>query len=154
MVVSILLLIMLGTYAQYQGHRADQKLVKRISICVTSPNMCEGKLMVMRIRTLRSSGNKILGHIKIGKSYFSDKPIQFSNLNSLDRFGQIIDVLGFFDKDQSFFVTKQQHHSWIQVTKYIVSIIGLVVSFLFLMFQFRISRGHHLPLIFIKRVKK
>ena len=144
---SLIILILLGTYSHQYGKTKDEKALKLILACVTSPTTCTDQPLVIRIRTGDWSKTLAMGEVKAGKNYLSEHPIKIAGLTGRKSAGRIIDLLGSFDRNSVFTTVRQREDDWVQATKYIVSLAGLGLCLWLFARLYSLSPGWRLPLI-------
>ena len=125
----------MGLYSQNIGRDQDERSINRIKMCVITPSECIQQVLVMRVKIKEVSDLSVRAQAKVGRSYFAAHPIKVYGLSGQKSPGRIIDVLGTFEVDGGFLVSRQREDDWIQTTKYVVSIFGVVVV-LFVFFHF------------------
>jgi len=144
---TVIILLLLGSYAHYHGTIEGKKGVSHIRKCITAPDQCLNELLVIRIRTKSWSANFAAADVKIGKDYYAGKPISVAGIHGRQQVGRIIDLLGYFDERQKFVRVRQREDDWIQTTKYIVSLLGLGLCLWLFVARYSFSTGPRLPLI-------
>ena len=144
---ALIILLILGSYAHYHGTIEGKKGVSHIRKCIISPDHCLNELLVIRIRTKSWSANIAAADVKIGKDYYTEKPIKVTGIHGKQHAGRIIDLLGQFDEKQKFVAVRQREDDWIQTTKYIVSLLGLGLCVWLFVARYSFTTGRCLPLI-------
>jgi len=133
--VGLIILSLMGLYSQSIGRAEDGRSINRIKMCVITPSKCIEQVLVMRVKIKEVSDLSVRVQVKVGGSYLAAPPIKVHGLTGQKSPGRIIDVLGTFEEDGRFLVSRQREDDWIQTTKYVVSIFGVVVV-LFVFFHF------------------
>ena len=144
--LALIILVLMGFYSQHVGRIEDQQTLTRIKTCVLTPTRCVGEILVMRVQIKTGSGGLTLVQVKAGQSYLTTYPIEIRGLTGQQFSGRIVDVLGSFGVDGRFSVAHQQENNWIQTTKYIVSILGVVICLYLLSCFFSPAPRSFLPL--------
>ena len=144
--LSLIILALLGTYSQHIGRLEDHQALAKIKTCVLTPSKCINQPLVMRIKIKTRSELSTRVHVKVGQSYLATHPIDVRDLTGQQSSGRIVDVLGSFADDGDFSVVRQREDDWIQTTKYIVSILGVVICLYLLCCFFSPAPGSLLPL--------
>ena len=144
--LSLIILVLMGFYSQHVGRIEDQQTLTRIKTCVLTPTRCINQTLVMRVKIKTGSAGLATVHVKAGQSYLTTYPIEIRGLTGQQSSGRIVDVLGSFADDGKFSVVRQREDDWIQTTKYIVSILGVVICLCLLCCFFSPAPGSLLPL--------
>tara|TARA_E500000178_G_scaffold93025_1_gene92012 strand:- start:821 stop:1309 length:489 start_codon:yes stop_codon:yes gene_type:complete len=144
--VGLIILLLMGLYSQNIGRDEDERAINRIKLCVTTPSKCIKQVLVMRVKIKEVSDLSVRVHVKVGRSYLAASPIKVHGLTGQKSPGRIIDVLGTFKEDGRFLVSRQREDDWIQTTKYVVSIFGVVVVLFVFFHFFKPTKGSFFPL--------
>ena len=144
--LSLIILVLIGTYSQHIGRLEDQQALTTIKTCVLTPSQCINQPLVMRVKIKTGSELSTRVLVKVGQSYLVTHPIDVHGLTGQQSSGRIVDVLGSFADDGNFSVVRQREDDWIQTTKYVVSILGVGVCLYLLFCFFTPTHGSLLPL--------
>ena len=144
---AVIILLLLGGYSHHQGTIEDQKHGSRIFKCVRSPSQCVGEPMVIRVSTNRWSGKLATAYVNLGNTYIVKQLITVTGIRGRRQEGRIMDLVGQFNERKIFVVTRQREMDWIQVSKYIVSLLGLGLCLLLFVTRYSFSASYRLPVV-------
>ena len=137
--VAILLVVGLCFHTHIVGNQhVHQKLIM-LEQCLRNSVSCLDKPLVIRAQIDYLANGSIVAYPRIRGRFRLDSPVPLAgNLVELHR-GYVIDILGVYSPERTFIVTKYRRDNWILTVKYVVSILGLLLTVILLFRRYRLS---------------
>ena len=145
--IAILLMMGLCAHTHIVGNRYAHQQLIILEKCLSNPASCVDNLLVMRVQIKHSLDGPFIAYPRIGGVYRLEYPVLLTGDLTGVQHGYVIDILGAYSSDTRFSVTKFQRDDWIRPVKYIVSLLGLLLTVVLLSRRFRFSSGWSFPLI-------
>jgi hypothetical protein len=145
--IAALLLLGLCTHTHILGNQYGHKKLIILEQCLNNTAPCVGDPLVMRVRIEQSPDGPFIAYPRIRGVYQLRNPVLLSGDLAGIQHGYVIDILGAYSPDSTFSVTKTQRDDWVRPVKYIVSILGLILTAILLSRRYRFSSSRLFPLI-------
>ena len=145
--VAILLVLGLCVHTHIVGNQYAHKKLIMLEQCLRNSISCSDKPLVMRAQIDHLADGVIIAYPRIRGGFRLEYPVLLTGDLIGLRTKDVVDILGVYSLESTFTVTKYQRDNWIRTVKYIVSILGLLLTAILLFRRYRFSPHQFFPLI-------